>query len=74
MAFKEAQALSNWQQTQVPLLAAMLNYVNDGVTPFHTPGHKKGKGMHPALASIVGMPALALDLALTEELDRKSVV
>lgn len=61
--------MSNWQQTQVPLLAAMLNYVNDGVTPFHTPGHKKGKGMHPALASIVGMPALALDLALTEELD-----
>ncbi|WP_425059630.1 Arginine decarboxylase [Sporomusa carbonis] len=56
-------------QTEVPLLAAMKNYVNDGVIPFHTPGHKMGKGMHPALGSLMPQETLALDLALMAELD-----
>ncbi|MDD4600097.1 MAG: aminotransferase class I/II-fold pyridoxal phosphate-dependent enzyme [Negativicutes bacterium] len=37
--------------------------------PFHTPGHKQGKGMHPSLEKIIGRDTLALDLALMEELD-----
>jgi len=57
------------KQTETPLLAAMQHYVNDGVIPFHTPGHKQGKGMHPALETLIGKDALALDLALIEELD-----
>lgn len=57
------------KQTDTPLLAAMKHYVADGVMPFHTPGHKQGKGMHTALESIVGRGALALDLALMEEMD-----
>lgn len=56
-------------QTKVPLLAAMNTYVNDEVIPFHTPGHKMGKGMHPALAELVPRSTLALDLALMAELD-----
>jgi len=58
-----------FKQTDTPLLAAMLHYVHDGVIPFHTPGHKQGKGMHPVLEKLLGKEALALDLALIEELD-----
>lgn len=57
------------KQTDTPLLAAMARYVEDGVIPFHTPGHKQGKGIHPALERWVGRDTLALDLALMEELD-----
>lgn len=58
-----------FKQTDTPLLAAMEHYVQDGVMPFHTPGHKQGKGMHPTLEKLIGKDALALDLALIEELD-----
>lgn len=58
-----------FKQTDTPLLAAMQHYVQDGVIPFHTPGHKQGKGMHSALEKLIGRDALALDLALIEELD-----
>ncbi|WP_414714893.1 aminotransferase class I/II-fold pyridoxal phosphate-dependent enzyme [Sporomusa sp.] len=44
-------------------------YVHDKVIPFHTPGHKMGKGMHRVLADLVPQKTLALDLALMEELD-----
>lgn len=57
------------KQMETPLLTAMLNYVKDGVLPFHTPGHKQGKGMHESLGRIIGKDALALDLALMSELD-----
>ncbi len=57
------------QQQDTPLLSAMRHYVQDQVKPFHTPGHKQGKGMHPELASILGAETLELDLALMYELD-----
>lgn len=57
------------KQLETPLLAAMSKYVKDGVMPFHTPGHKQGKGMHAALGELLGRETLALDLALMEELD-----
>lgn len=57
------------KQTETPLLAAMRHYVEDGAIPFHTPGHKQGKGMHESLKRYVGTDALALDLALMAELD-----
>jgi len=56
-------------QFDTPLLAAMTHYVQDGALPFHTPGHKQGKGMHASLEKILGREALALDLALMHELD-----
>lgn len=65
----EAVALYRGRQNETPLLSAMLHYVKDQVVPFHTPGHKQGKGMHPLLEEIVGRDTLALDLALMEELD-----
>lgn len=57
------------RQADTPLLRAMQQYVDDAVTPFNTPGHKMGKGMHRVLADRIGKEALALDLALTDELD-----
>lgn len=65
----EVDLLPVLSQADTPLLAAMTHYVNDGAIPFHTPGHKQGKGMHPLLESIIGREALALDLALMPELD-----
>lgn len=56
-------------QHDTPLLAAMKKYVDDKVLPFHTPGHKQGRGMHTALSGILKSDALALDLALMAELD-----
>lgn len=57
------------KQMETPLLTAMLDYVKDGVLPFHTPGHKQGKGMHESLGRIIGKDALKLDLSLMSELD-----
>jgi arginine decarboxylase len=61
--------LPSYSQEDTPLLTAMKNYVDDGVIPFHTPGHKFGKGMHHRLGSIVGRASLEMDLALLPELD-----
>ena len=33
----------------MPLLAAMQGYLAEQVTPFHTPGHKAGRGAHEVL-------------------------
>jgi lysine decarboxylase len=65
----EVDLLPVFSQTDTPLLAAMNHYVADGVIPFHTPGHKQGKGMHTRLEAILGRDTLALDLALMAELD-----
>lgn len=56
-------------QKEVPLLNAMNTYIDDGTIPFHTPGHKMGKGMHPLFNEVVQQKALKLDLANMAELD-----
>lgn len=57
------------RQKTTPLLDAINAYVAAKVRPYHTPGHKQGKGMHPALRDILGDKALAFDLSLMSELD-----
>lgn len=59
----------NLDHTRMPLVEALMNYVNEEVIPFHTPGHKQGKGMHSGFFDYVGRNALAIDLALMAELD-----
>lgn len=61
--------MPGYSQKDTPLLAAINRYAAEGTVPFHTPGHKQGKGMHPALEKILGREALALDLALMPDLD-----
>lgn len=56
-------------QTEVPLLRAINTYIDDKTIPFHTPGHKMGKGMHPFFNEVVKQKGLKLDLANMAELD-----
>lgn len=53
----------------MPLVAAMLQYKKEQVYPFHTPGHKGGRGMETLLAAQLGGKALQLDVSLMAELD-----
>ncbi len=50
------------------LLEAMERYKKEEVYPFHTPGHKGGRGASPSLRRLLGS-ALAVDVSLTDELD-----
>ncbi len=52
----------------MPLLQAMLKYREQGVYPFHTPGHKGGRGMAQLLRDELGA-AVAMDVSLMSELD-----
>ena len=41
-------------QTRAPYFQVLLDYVDAGVIPFHTPGHKQGIGMERAFRDFVG--------------------
>ena len=49
-------------QTKTPYFQALLEYVDSGVQPFHTPGHMQGHGMDPAFREFIGDNICAIDL------------
>ena len=49
-------------QTKTPYFSALLEYVDSGVQPFHTPGHMQGNGADRAFREFVGDNLLAIDL------------
>lgn len=49
-------------QTKAPYFQALLEYVDSGVQPFHTPGHMQGIGMDRAFREFVGDNLCAIDL------------
>ncbi len=49
-------------QSKTPYFQALLDYVDAGVIPFHTPGHKQGIGMDLAFREFVGDNLCAIDL------------
>lgn len=49
-------------QTKAPYFQALLDYVDSGVLPFHTPGHIQGNGMDLAFREFVGDNICAIDL------------
>ena len=49
-------------QTRTPYFQALLEYVDSGVQPFHTPGHMQGQGSDRAFREFVGDNILAIDL------------
>ena len=49
-------------QTKTPYFQALLEYVDSGVLPFHTPGHMQGRGTDQAFREFVGDNILAIDL------------
>lgn len=52
-----------------PIAAAMQKYSSDGVLPFHTPGHKQGRGAHEFLRELLTAEGLRQEVSLMEELD-----
>ncbi len=55
-------------EMKMPLLEAMLKYKQENIYPFHTPGHKGGRGMESSLRSELGESVL-MDVSLMSELD-----
>jgi lysine decarboxylase len=53
-----------YDQRETPYLDAALRYRATGYTPFHTPGHKLGKGAPAGLRDFMGDQALGVDLAM----------
>ena len=49
-------------QSKTPYFQALLEYVDSGVIPFHTPGHKQGVGMDRSFREFVGDNICAIDL------------
>jgi arginine/lysine/ornithine decarboxylase len=56
-------------QRRAPYFEVLLNYVDSGVIPFHTPGHKQGIGMERAFRDFVGDNVLSIDLTQIRGLD-----
>jgi arginine decarboxylase len=56
-------------QTKTPYFQALLDYVDAGVLPFHTPGHIQGTGMDRSFREFVGDNICAIDLTPMPGLD-----
>ncbi|MBE3574360.1 MAG: aminotransferase class V-fold PLP-dependent enzyme [Firmicutes bacterium] len=54
------------EQTETPFFDALVAYWHKGVVPYHTPGHKQGRGAPRRLRETVGNPIFALDLSELE--------
>ena len=52
-----------------PIVDAMKKYSSDDVTPFHTPGHKHGRGAHELLRELLTPEGLQVEVSLMDELD-----
>src|ERR1700679_1444655 len=65
----EAALGSRLDHTRAPYFQVLLDYVDAGVIPFHTPGHKQGIGMDRAFRDFVGDNVLAIDLTQIRGLD-----
>lgn len=52
-----------------PIVDAMKRYSTDNVTPFHTPGHKHGRGAHELLRELLTSEGLRVEVSLMDELD-----
>ncbi len=56
-------------QNRTPYFDVLLDYVDSGVIPFHTPGHMQGRGMDRSLRDFLGDNVLAIDLTQIRGLD-----
>ncbi len=55
-------------QNRTPLFDAVKKYIEEGVIPFHVPGHKHGWGL-PEFTAFLGKEAMCMDVNGMEELD-----
>ena len=56
-------------QKRAPYFEGLLNYIKQGRTAFHMPGHNRGKGVHPLLKDFLGENVFLLDLTEVEGVD-----
>lgn len=56
------QQQETMSQYELPFLDALVGYLASGVVPFHTPGHKQGRGAHPKLHEALAR-AIQLDVS-----------
>lgn len=56
-------------QSRTPYFDVLRDYVEAGVVPFHTPGHKQGIGCDPVFREFVGERVLGIDLTQIRGLD-----
>ncbi|MCL5292755.1 MAG: aminotransferase class I/II-fold pyridoxal phosphate-dependent enzyme [Actinobacteria bacterium] len=56
------RSLDTIEQTETPYFDALVNYVQEEHIPFHVPGHKQGKGVHPKIKEVFGERVFQLDL------------
>jgi len=52
-----------------PIVEAMKKYSADKVLPFHTPGHKHGRGAHEFLKNLLTAEGFLQEVSLMDELD-----
>lgn len=50
-------------QTQTPFFDAVVRYAEKRIIPFHTPGHKEGKGVDPRFRDFLGWNPFRIDLS-----------
>jgi len=62
-------SLNSIVQTKTPLLDALRECAQKPHAPFYTPGHKRGQGIDPSLASLLGAAVFQADLPELPELD-----
>ncbi|MDK2821301.1 MAG: arginine decarboxylase [Clostridia bacterium] len=55
-------------QTKTPIFTAVKKYIDEGVIPFHVPGHKQGRAL-PEFKEYIGERTLAMDLTCVPGLD-----
>ncbi|HAC63990.1 MAG TPA: lysine decarboxylase, partial [Cyanothece sp. UBA12306] len=67
MKFKQDSHLLS--QVNLPLIEALITSINQQNGVFYAPGHKKGQGISPALANLLGKRAFRADLPELPELD-----
>ncbi len=58
----EEISMNKLEQSQTPLLSRLMEYAQSGVTPFHMPGHKMGKGAPDQWKEFVGKNVLSIDI------------
>lgn len=56
-------------QRSAPLLEGIQRYKDAGITPYGTPGHKRGVGAEPELIEVLGMQFLDSDIPLGGGID-----
>ena len=56
-------------QNKTPLFDAIINYINEDITPFHIPSHKMGRGINPKWKEYAGENIFKMDICEVQGLD-----